>query len=406
MRKLEAEGVIDIANGKGCYLAGAKPFKIVMHMPSSALDFGSLHKMLQKHINRKKLNIEVELREWQRHELAQADKDNKVVMVSASFDIRFALCGLVNFSFFDGFEKMKKTLKDYKCGVDQAIYIPFYAGVSQMGVNLELLKKLGLNLRDITCDFKWWNDFKKRCKDKNIIHSSRYCDPEYKWWFGGFRALFFNLLLNEKNLPESSFEKPIFDTASGARLLDIMASHIDKAAKDSFFKNKSVLDLSLGSWVTMQKNSKEDFKVKDFAVVPYSLGDRKICALGLQCLQTFIYPSVNAEEKKRLWAFVQMLVSKPFQLDFCNLSGMLSVNKNIKSNEYAWNNRPDFSAFMPGKNDIVIPSNIFNPDELTLLGTLFEQYVYHGADKEAIQKQLDLKLNFKQTQKKAKGEVL
>jgi DNA-binding transcriptional regulator YhcF (GntR family) len=395
MRRLQAEKFVDIVNGKGCYIATPKTLKIAFYLPETTLNFPQLQQLFDKHLD-KSLRVEVELREWQRYEIKPPDNETHTIIIGASYNSPFSIPGLSSFEFFDGFDKLLNQLQLQNSGTDNAFYIPFYRNVSQLGINLDLLDTSGFSINDLSNDFDWWDDLntQNKIKSAGIAPSSFYCNQQYPWWFGYFLPLFANLLINETQSPAAIYKTPLFDTPSGSKLLDIIASHRSNQANNLFYSNKSIIELSAGTWLTMQNKTREDFLVENFIIKPYKFNDRKICLLGQNCLQTFMHHDLDNDDRNRIWEVVKMLLSKPFQLDFCNLSGMLSVRRDVAPDEYIWNNRPDFAAFIPEENDIKISGNIFPSHYLATIAALIEQYTFYNADKQTILRQLDKKVTF------------
>ena len=404
MRRLQTEKIVDIINGKGCYIATPKTLKLIFYLPETTLNFSLLQELFDKHLD-KSLRIKVEFHEWQRYEIKPPDNEIHAIMIGASYNSPFAIPGLSSFEFFDGFGELLKQLHLQNSGTDNAFYVPFYRNVSQFGVNLDLLHNSGYSIDDLSNDFEWWEDLNARCQRNSTgtVASSFYCNQQYPWWFGYFLPLFSSLLINNTHSPDAIYQTPLFDTPSGARLLDIIASHHGNNEKNLFYDNKSVVELSAGTWFTMQNKTRKDFLVKNFLIKPYTFNNRKICLLGQNCLQTFMHHDLDNDDRNRIWEVIKILLSKPFQLDFCNLSGMLSVRKDIAPEEYAWNNRPDFSSFIPEENDIKIPGNIFPSHYLATIAALIEQYAFYNADKQTILSQLDKKITFN-IHKHKKGE--
>lgn len=397
MNKLCSEKIVDIINGKGCYIATPKKLKIVFYIPSTTIDFNSLQRLFSKYLD-KSLRVEVELHDydWHRYDLKQPDNETHAVIISASFNAPFSLPGLTSFRNFNDFAQVSSQLNTFNSNIDPGFYVPFYSSTSQLGVNLDLLEGTGFDLGDLTSDFSWWDELTVKCKEVHppSVVSSYFCDQEYPWWFGYFRPLLFSLLINERQSSQITYEKPLFNTASGAKLLDIIKSYKGTDPSSDFNDNNSILDLSAGSWLTLQHKIRKDFLVKNFAFKPYEFEGRKICLPGLCCIQTYMDYALDNDERDRIWEVIKVMTSKPFQVDFCNMSGMLSARKDISPDDYIWNNRPDFASFIPQCDDIIISSNIFSSHVLASFAALIEQYVFYDADKQNILQQLDKKLVF------------
>jgi len=395
MNKLSSEKIVDIINGKGCYIATPQNLKIAFYLPSTTIDFHALQGLFNKYLD-KSLRVEVELHEWQRYGLKQPDNETHAVIISASFDAPYSLPGLTSFRNFNGFAQVSSQLNTFNSNIDPGFYVPFYSSASQLGVNLDLLEGTGFDLSDLTSDFSWWDELTAKCNEirKPSVVSSYFCDQEYPWWFGYFRPLLFSLLINERRTSQIALEKPLFNTASGTKLLDIIKSHKKNNSDSSFHNNNSILDLNAGSWLTLQHKTRKDFLVKNFAFKPYEFEGRKIYLPGLNCIQTYMDHALDNDERNRIWEVIKVMTSKAFQVDFCNMSGMLSARKDISPDEYTWNNRPDFASFIPRRDDIIISSNLFPSHVLASFAALIEQYVFYNADKQNILQQLDKKIIF------------
>ena len=395
MHRLQSEKTVDIINGKGCYVATPKTLKLAFYIQSSTLDFATLQELFARHLD-PSLRVEIKLHETQRYGIKPPDNETHAIMVDAVFNSPYAIPGLTSFEFFNGFHKQLSEFNIPDMNIDTAFYFPFYAGCTQFGINLDLLEPSGYSPDDLTGDFSWWNDFLEQYDKKStgIAPAGMYCDQQYPWWFSYFQPLLANLLINERKSPEAIYHAPLFDTAGGSRLLDIIASLRGNTVNSSFKSNNAIFELGACTWIATQHRTRRDFQVKNFLIKPYQFNGRKICLVGTNCLQTFMHHNLDNDERNRIWEVLKTLTSKPFQLDFCNLTGMLSVRKDVVPDEYTWNDRPDFAAFIPRQTDIIISNNLFPPYTVATLAALIEQYIYYGADKSAILRQLDKKVVF------------
>ena len=127
-------------------------------------------------------------------------------------------------------------------------------------------------------------------------------------------------------------------------------------------------------------------------VVPYLMGDRKICNLELSGLMTFVPPDISPDERRRLWELLKILISREFQIRLAGLSGMVSVRNDIGPGDHPWNQRPDYAAFFPAPGDVEIYNNVFDPRVVAALSTLCEQFEDYGADASHILKDMDEKV--------------
>jgi ABC-type glycerol-3-phosphate transport system substrate-binding protein len=152
------------------------------------------------------------------------------------------------------------------------------------------------------------------------------------------------------------------------------------------------MSFNIGSWFTIQHETRYGFSSKDFSIIPYSKGNRKICNLELSGLMTFTPTDITCDEKMRIWELLKMLVSKEFQIKLASESGMISVRKDVTPEEHPWNTRSDYAAFFPSTNDIKIYNNIYNMQVIATLSALSEQFEDYNADISQIVKNMDEKV--------------
>jgi DNA-binding transcriptional regulator YhcF (GntR family) len=396
MRKLAAEKLIDISVGKGCYIATPRTIRLDFYLPTTMAPASKIKALFDKHLD-KSLNVDVNICSWKRYEINPPVDAEHVIMLNAAFDTHFSIPGLCSFGHFDDFTDIMSELETYNSGIDNAFRVPFSSSVSQMAINLDLLSSTGYNINDLDNNFDWWDDIAQRSKSYGKNISAQHCGAASPWWFGYFNALFFSLLINEKKSMDKLFDLPLFMTDSGSKLLDIIASHKMNRGNEHFFYGNTQIDIAVGSWIALQYKTREDFKVNNFIIKPYRYGKRKLCLISNKSLQTFMHHDLADSGRERIWEVVKTMLAKPFQLDYSNLTGMLSPRKDITADEYSWNDRSDFAVFIPDKQDIIIPSDIFSSHTLSAFATLIEQFVFHGAAKETILPQLEQKaiFNFK-----------
>ena len=144
LRKLADEGLVDVANGRGSFVAGARKLDVIFYCLPTSVEFDQLERLLEKHINKNCLHLNIHLRNVFNlitgRETGAPDNVNKVVIVECAPEMTYNIPGLYNFIDYDGYSDllrklMPETMETMNGG------LPFYSYTSQLAVNDELLRK-------------------------------------------------------------------------------------------------------------------------------------------------------------------------------------------------------------------------------------------------------------------------
>ena len=395
LRKLSEEGLVDVDNGRGSFIAGAKQLDVVFYCLPTIVEFDQLEKLLTAHIKKKLLHVNLHLKNVYQLikglETGAPDNVNKAVIIECAPEMTYNIPGLYNFTEYDGYsDLLAKLLPAAKETMNGGL--PYYSYTSQLAVNGTLLKKTGFSKKSITSDFLWWDDFTQACRKANICPATFDWSQEAKWPFGSLYCPFFSLKLHETNSVEALLtpRRPYFEGYAGKRLLKIIgdSEFSISPAFASFYRGGSVMNLSQSSWITVQNKIRSNINIDDLQIIPYSLNGKRIINMQTNNLHTYISPTANTEEKSRIWKLLQMLLSKSFQKDFCSISGAVSVRKDLMAKDYAWY-CDDFAPFMPTADDIIIHSKIFSRSMKAYFTALIEQYKFNHADQDVILRFMD-----------------
>ena len=403
MKKLAAEGLVEIKNGLGVYLSGASPLKIKLFMGSGHMDMSAMQEMIMRRVKAQNLYLDVELfdRESLHNDKVQEYKhlggNEKVYIVETSPGQNFSISGLANLQGFEGFDEMVDDIIDEPI-MDKTVSLPFYAINHQIGMNLRLLSKAGVNPKIISGeDFSWHERVFMKCRERSVVPAVSYWSAYDTWWIAFMDFLLCSMLLKEKNILPPYDSKPVYYTESGREAFKILSGfdwEYDKKNKSKLFMyGGAAISFDEGSWFAVHCSERSSEPVENFRLLPYTANGRKINYLSIACLQTYLAGNLTPDEKNRVFALLQILVSKEFQIEYCGKTGFLSVRKDMSATDYSWNTRPDFAAFVPGENEINIWGQQFMPTKFrSAVSSYFDLYKFHGADLELMLKCLDEKV--------------
>lgn len=201
------------------------------------------------------------------------------------------------------------------------------------------------------------------------------------------------LMLQERENFDSVFRIPFFTTPTGLRMFQILREFKSTKSGDLYFlQGKSVFEVNIGSWVTVQHQRNFGCGDEKFRIVPRMAGTRRILRVTPIALQTFVNPSVSSNEKKRIWMLLKELLSRKHQKKIVAMTGAISPRTDMKPSDHAWFYREDFGHFFPRKDDITYSESMLSNELMSVLSTLYEQYEVYGADLDLIRKCMDVKL--------------
>jgi len=394
--KLAAEGLIEIQRGNGTYLTGGQELTVLLNVHPTSLTLPVMEDMLNKYIRREDLRIKLVLRPVEL--LASAAVQTKTTEeFKAAISVHplglneqglppALLCD------FEGYDEVLKGLKTIP-RVNYDHELPFTFLSYQRGVNSDLLQKTGYSTKDLTADFAWWSQFERRCRDLKIA-------PASIDYFSGNGSLLFQSLLSPLlsmipySLERYTGDKPLFNTPEGRRFLQILKDTALITRPDdpqSFFHNGAVMNLHLGSWIAIQNfsNRHPEKRVEALKIVPYLQNNgRKQYYLDPECLKAYFRNDATVEERNRVWKLMKQMVSREFQLEYCGMTGFLSVNRSIRSKEYAWNEDGKWQDFFPASGDLVMYGrSMFSASQQAILSILLENFrIYQSNPNETLER--------------------
>lgn len=397
MSKLAREGLVDIRNGSGSFVAGGKKLTIDFYCLPSTMQFSDFGKLLARHIKKNHLNIEINLissahltYHW---ETIKPDSTRRIIICECSGNKSYNLPGMLHLEELENYDELKKIMYPMpKSGSSSSL--PFYAITKVGAMNTELSKQAGFDASELSADFSNWEKLLQAARRKNIPACSLAWPRNAKWALSLILPLMMTLKLHMRELeqiPEHPLQAPFFNTPAGYRLLEILQAVTDPALNGNFYNNQALFDFSIGSWFTVQNHNRPGMSVDHWQPVPYSMGGRRVLPFLLSTLQVHCDASAGNEERIRVWNFMQMLVSKKFQQEFCSKTGMISPRADIPSSKYSWNENGRFACFFPRKDDFIIYDNLFDREMIAYLSALFEQYLFYGGNAPVILKALDRK---------------
>ena len=399
MAQLQREGIVNIENGKGSYIAGSDDLLVDFFLVDHDLPFYRWDKLLQKYLSSHALNIRYRLhsiRELrQPGRMAEILRDCQAVISTpspGSVDPRFHQN---NFLLFPDYAEVLSCF-DSPSFMSVSGFFPFSMFTYQMGVNTALLHKTGFQVEDLCGGFDWYPTFSDTCCKKGISPHSMQWDISEYWGFSACSHIIALLKANAGwDTSQVPVQAPFFNSQAGRLFLKIMRDcQLDE--EHSFFCNGSVLQFNLGSWISVQNQNRDYAKinVSPLKVLPYrDQKQRQLCTCNIEYLDSYQNPRLNMNQKKRFWKLIKILLSRDFQLDYCNAAGALSLRKDIRPQDYQWNRNGEFNAFIPEKNArYLYLSEMFPPPCSAALAVLLENYLFHHADGDEVLLRMDEKL--------------
>ena len=397
MAKLEKEGLVDIKNGTGTFLAGARPFTVIVYCKPNVIPLETLKCIFEKNISRNNLCINVKV-----------EKLEKMSPLSCTPDVKASI-SIVPSSFYDKLTRFSYTENEFTNPehpneiatnfID--CLIPFNVFSYQMAVNQIILDRIGFNAEQLHSDFSWWPGYVKRCRENKIMPAAMNWPVNTRWHFNILLPLLFSIV---KNIDPAfdfgkSIKAPFFDSDTGRLFFKIIKDcylHNSPVDPKSFYRNGAGFHFQVGSWVCVQnKDSKyPNINVDGLKIIPYKHKNRKICALQQNYLFPTFSESINTEEKKRVEKLLDVMLAREFQLEYCNLSGAISQCTDISPLDYSWNSDDRFSAFFPDKNDYIFFEGVpFQPSAISCLTMFVEEFCIYNAPMKITLKKMDRKIS-------------
>lgn len=396
--KLQAEGLVQVENGVGTFLAGGKTLVVRMNMNEKALSLEKTRALLEKYLDGKKLNLLLEFAPVSdlRHQSKYTETLEHYNAALTMFDDERRIFHLPQAQ-LNSFPDYPEIIARLRIDNEQIsrISMPFCQTYFFMVANGKLMKKIGFNPKKFDSSFDWWEEYSSKCKAGGIHPISLNWSPNTTSKFTALYGLLFSILGYDQRRLNSM--EPFFHTPGGRRFLQIVKDiffYPTIPDAESFYCGGSGMCLYVGSWFFIQNHSVErpDVAVEEPLIIPFRHGDRSIYPCGITRLEMFANSSLCPAERNRVWALFKLMLSKEFQLDFMNMSGMVSSRQDISPSEYAWNADRSKDISFPKDGDLALPeSAVCFQDVAAALSVLVEDFKNYNAPMEEILHRMDLK---------------
>ncbi|OQA87709.1 MAG: putative transcriptional regulator of 2-aminoethylphosphonate degradation operons [Lentisphaerae bacterium ADurb.Bin242] len=395
MACLEREGVVELVHGNGSFLAGARPIKIEFYHLMSSLDAETMHALLKKYIELNRLFIDVELKNvfslnpyFTREE---CNEHCRAKIILCPYGMSYPIPGLSTFSGYGDYEEVFRELHHYP-QINIGTALPFYSFSYQMGFNGRLMKKTGFDIDSVSGDFKWWKNYMEACRAGSIMPASICWKKNSRWPFIKLLPLLLSLKVarHEISSVDTGINVPFFNTPAGKDFLEICRGiHFEE--DDSFCSNASGMGFALGSWISRQNKNRQNICIDELRIKPYSVDGRKIVLLDTCNIQAHLDHDITKNDTDRIWKLIKVILSRPFQKEFCGLTGAISVRRDIAPREHEWYSE-EFSQFFPAEGDYLFHSSMFNRELRAYFSAVMENFIFYKADLSDVLARLDVKL--------------
>lgn len=403
LNKLAREGLVECKRGSGTYLAGGRNLTVLLNIHPTTISFTRMRKLLNKHLANADLHLNIELAPVEeindprrRDEIARNYKAVLSIHPLAHNEQELQAANLTQMPDYSDILSNLITVE----GLSYDCALPFSFYSYQLGVNRDLLKKTGMQLKELTPGFNWWKKFTTRCRKAELLPATFDYIENSAMFFPAFQQLLFSLIPYDVQKYQGT--QPLFNTPEGQRFLDIIRDSIPITDifndRRSFFHNGAVLHFQLGSWITVQnhESNRPDKEISDLAIVPYRTSPgKKLCFFDPDCLKAYLRHDITIDERKRVWELMKIMVSRDFQIDYCGFSGLLSANRSILPTEYYWNRTNQWRDYFAEPEDIVVYGRTrFTPSQHATFSVLLENYKFFGADASETLRRMDCKKMF------------
>ena len=401
--KLSKEGLVETRKGSGTYLAGGSSLKVLINIHPTTISVSCMRKLLNKHLANANLHLEFEIRPVQ-------NLADPVMRSRAAGEFKAALSvhpvcveddqlPPTPLSQFADYRKILNGLNAIE-GVNYDCALPFTQNSYLIGVNVQLLEKLGWKKQDLTPGFKWWDRFVQDCRRSGILPASADYVRTGTLLFQEFQ----NLLPVLLPYSDAKYKggTPLFHTPEGQRYLQIVrdTETITETLDDprSFYRNGAVFCWRCGSWLTVQNHApgRPDKAVDGLAFLPYrDVDGNRITVFDQDCLKAYLRHDILPDERLRVWELMKIMVSREFQMDYCSASGTISAARDILPTEYYWNRRNEHADFFPEKNgEVLYPRLFFSMKQVAMFSLLLENWKFYHASGEETLERMELKKRF------------
>ena len=397
---LSREGLIETHRGSGSYLSGSRPLTVLICATPSSLPFERLHELLKQYTKHADLHLEFEFRSAsciQDPEKRREMQEQYTAVLSTNYiNEDLPMLPPVFLPLFPDYEKVMAELETVP-GHQYDYALPFTLFTYQMGVNKKLLSEIGYEPEQLTRDFLWWDDFVRKCREKNLVPvSMEYTKASWFTIQAFFPAL---LALQPYSKEKYEGEEPLFNTPEGERFFRIVNDMEfllpGSSGSKNFYQNGAVLSLSVGSWITVQNHSPShpEKTVDHLRIVAYRNREgEKLLLVSPSVLRAYFRHDIQINEKKRVWELMKIMVSREFQTALCSETGNISANKKVRASDYRWNTTPDTANFIPGASDrIFYDSDLFALPQKVMLSIFLENYRFFNAPLKETLRRMDIK---------------
>ncbi len=401
--KLSKEGLVETRKGSGSYLAGGTPLRVLVNIQPTTISVANMKNLLKKHLADANLHLEIVVRPAQ-HLSDPAVRSRAAGEFKAAVSIH-PICvedDQLPAALLSQFPDYKKVLNGLNVieGVNYDCSLPFTQNSYLIGVNRNLLEKLGWDLADLTPDFLWWDSFAESCRRAGFLPASADYVPQGALLFQEFQNLL--LALQAYSVEKYKGEVPLFRTPEGRLFLRIVrdTGAITETLSDprSFYQNGAVFCWRCGSWLTVQNHAAErpDKAVDSLFFLPYrDRNGERFTVFDQNCLKAYLRPDILPDERLRIWELMKIMVSRNFQLDYCSATGMISGAKGISPDEYQWNRDNRYAAFFPADEKKILYPRLFSPMRQTaMFSMLLENWKFYQASEKETLERLELKKHF------------
>lgn len=398
LKKLAAEGLVEIRNGTGTYISGGAPLTVLVNFKSSTLPHPEMRQLLEKYTRNTDLHLEFELAEADDLPIPavrirrQADYKAAVSILPA----RESICELLpaQLTQFDGFHSTLAQLHT-RPGRDYDSALPFTGIAARMGVNTRLLARLGFIPATLPNPLARWDELRELARKHHIELCNCSLLPQLATLFSHTAGV----LLAQAPYSEELYHgrTPLFRSEAGHRFFRIVKElrNVPEGSPENFFLGGALFCFHLPSWIISQNFSPAhpEKRIPEFAFLPCRTPDgRKICELSFDCLKAFLRHDLTLNERSRVWALMKIMISREFQLEFCARTGMISARRDIFPADYSWNRDGRWNMLFPGPDTFeYTPDALFNPEQLYQLSLLLENYCFYHASEEETAFRMDQK---------------
>ncbi len=401
MQKLEREHLVEIKSS-GCFVAGGTPLKVLFQIRESTISHENMRNLLKKHLAPLDLNIEVRVLDWPE----TADQMNREPEFLNEFDAVFTITGYaqslklfppVTLNDSEEYGEIIRDLRDFG-EIQMVDQLPFTLFTYQMGINRGLMRKIDFDPASITSDFRWWNEYRKKCEENQL-------PPAVHSWTPDSLNLLSKMIWPMLTLLPYSRErywngKPLFATSEGLRFLELVRDirlMPPERKEQTFLQNGVPFDFNVGSWITVQNSDsgRSDVNVDELEMIPYrDRNGKKICFYTIDCLGLHLPKQLQPGDKNRILKFLKMLFSRDFQKEYCGITGAVSVRNDLLPTEYQWNRTLEWDVFLPDSNGTAdFPFIHFSPHQQTAWSIYMEELKRGVFSLEEAAKRMDQKRN-------------